>query len=83
MVSWDRVQEEGEALGYALARVFGIHEDNNNYKDCEVSWSLLTALKVLVIMIGSEQSVVISHYAMKINIPLWKLLRTFFISCNH
>lgn len=65
-----KVQEEGKALGYAAARVLGMHENNNHYKDCEVSSSLLTAalkLKVLVIMIGSEQSVVNSHCAMKVN----------------
>lgn len=67
MVIRGKVQEEGEALGYAAASVLGMHEDNNNYEDCEVSSSLLTALEVLVIMIGSELSVVNAHDAMKVS----------------
>lgn len=56
------------------AVVLGIQEDNNNGKHPRVSWSLLTAL---VIIIGSEQSVVSSGSAMKANIPLWQFLRAF------
>ena len=55
------------------AVVLGIQEDNNNSKDHGVSWSLLTAL---AIVIGSEQLVVSSCSAGNTNIPLWQLLRT-------
>ena len=73
MVSWDKVQEEGEALGCAAAMVLGIYEDNNRCNDRAVSWARLAALGVLVIMIGSEQSAVNSCYAGKASIPLWQL----------
>lgn len=54
--------------------VLRIQEDNDNGKDHRVIWSLLTALAIII---GSEKSVVSSCSAMKANIPLRQLLKTF------
>lgn len=73
MVSWDKVPGEGEAQGCAAAMVLGIYLDSNHCRDHGESCARLTALGVLVIMIGLEQSSANSCYAGKASIPLWQL----------
>lgn len=50
MVIWDKVQEEGEALGCETAMVLGIYEVKIHCKDYGVSWDLLTASGVFVMI---------------------------------